>query len=325
MGTDLSLSFVSPLAALIGLGALVPALVLLERRRFARRTRVAIGLPAPARRATLVALVALLATGTLIGLAAAQPVVQSPVTREVRTDAEVFVVLDVSRSMLAQPGPASATRMERAKGIASAIRADLPTVRVGLASFTDRLLPHLFPSAAEDVFEATLARSIDIERPPPRGGLLTNATKLDVLRAARGLRFFSPRATKRVLVVLTDGESLPVARARLASAMLRTPVIETVFVHVWRDGERVFVRGAPERQYKPDPGSRALLEGVAAATRGAVVGEGDTDVVVARVDSLLGTGPTAAEGESPKRTPLAAYLAVAAFLPFGLLLWRRDR
>jgi hypothetical protein len=320
-----SLSFVSPLAALIGLCALVPALVLLERRRFARRARAAVGLREPARRAMLVALLALVATGVLVGLAAAQPVLQTPVTREVRTDAEVFVVLDVSRSMLAQPSPDARTRMERAKLTASAIRAAMPTVRVGIASFTDRLLPHLFPSAAEDVFEATLSRSVDVERPPPRGGLLTNATKLDVLRAARGLRFFSPRATKRVLVVLTDGESLPVARARLASAMLRTPAIETVFVHVWREGERVYVRGAPEAQYRPDPGSRALLEGVAASTRGYVLTEGDTDAVAAKVAALLGDGPTAVAGEAPKRYPLAAYLAVAAFLPFGLLLWRRDR
>lgn len=324
-GTDVSLSFVSPPAALIGLCAILPVLALLERRRYAQRARKAVALPEPSRRAAFVALSAIVATGALVGLAAAQPVLQRQVTREVRTDAEVFVVLDVSRSMLARPAPSAQTRMERSKAVASELRAALPGVRVGIASFTDRLLPHLFPSAAEDVFEATLARSIDVERPPPRGDLLTNATKLDVLRAARALRFFSPGATERVLVVLTDGESLPVARARLASALLRPPAIETVFVHVWRDGERVYVRGTPEPQYKPDPGSRALLDGIAAATRGTVLAEGDAEAVRAKVSSLLGDGPTATVGAAPKRYPLAAYLAVAAFVPFGLVLWRRDR
>ena len=321
----MSLSFVSPFAALIGLCALVPAAMLLERRRLARRTRAAIGLPELARRGALVALAAILAAGALVGLAAAQPVLQRPVTRDVRTDAEVFVVVDVSRSMAAQRDPSSPTRMARARAAASAIRAGVPTVRVGLASLTDRLLPHLFPSAAEDVFEATLARAIDIERPPPRGGLLTNATKLDVLRAARGLRFFSPTATKRVLVVLTDGESQPVARARLASALLRTPVIETVFVHVWEEGERVFVRGAPETQYRTDPGSRALLDGVSASVRGSVHAESDVGGAQARLEKLLGDGPTVAEGEAPRRHRLAPYLAALAFLPVALLLWRRDR
>ncbi|MFO7571662.1 MAG: VWA domain-containing protein [Gaiellaceae bacterium] len=321
----MTVTFVSPLAALVGLCALVPAAAWAGRRHLARRTRRAVGLSEPARRTAFAALASIVAMGVLVGLAAAQPVLQRPVTHDVRTDAEVFVVLDVSRSMLAQTGAGSLTRMERAKAAASTIRAAVPTARVGLASITDRLLPHLFPSAAEDVYEATLARSIDVERPPPRGGLLTNATKLDALRAARGLRFFSPSARKRVLVVLTDGESLPVQRARLGSAMVRPPVIETVFVHVWSAGERVYTRTGPEPQYRSDPGSRALLEGLAASTRGSVYGEADVDAAASKVARLLGDGPTATEGEAPRRHRLAPYLATAAFLPLALILWRRDR
>lgn len=266
-----------------------------------------------------------MALGGLVGLAAAQPVLQWSVTREVRTDAEVFVVLDVSRSMLAQRSPAAPKRIERAKAAASTIRAAVPGVRVGLVSLTDRLLPHLFPSAAEDVFGATLERALGVDRPPPRGSFQTLATSLDALRSARGLRFFSPQARKRVLVVLTDGESLPVARARLASAFLRPPRIEAIFVHVWAEGERVYDRGAPELEYRSDPGSRAVLQGLADSVRGSLYGEDEVEAAAERLAALLGDGPTAAEGEAPRRHGLAPLLAAAALAPLALLLRRRER
>ena len=94
---------------------------------------------------------------------------------------------------------------------------------VGLASLTDRVLPHLFPSANHDVFQAALDRSIGIERPPPSSSLLGNATKLDALATIRGLRYFSPAKKKRLLIVLTDGESHPVAGARLGTLFRREP------------------------------------------------------------------------------------------------------
>lgn len=318
-------TFVTPIAALVGLCALLPALAVLERHRAAERTRRALAVPPAPRRATLVALVALAAAGALVGLAAAQPVLVREEAREVRADAEVFVVLDVSRSMLAQAGPSAPRRIDRAKADAGAIRAALPGIRVGIASLTDRVLPHLFPTAAEDVFAATLERSVGVERPPPRSSLSTNATRLDALRAARSLRFFSPTATERVLVVLTDGESLPVARARLASALLRAPAIETVFVHVWGADERVYAQGVPEPQYEPDSGARALLDGVAASIRGVVHEQGDAAAVAERVRAALGDGPVELEAETPRRYRLAPYLALAALAPLGLVLRRRER
>ena len=81
--------------------------------------------------------------------------VESDKRPHVRTDAEAFVVLDVSRSMLAQSSLTRPQRIERAKAAAIELRRGLPDVRVGVASLTDRVLPHLFPSADEKVFEAT--------------------------------------------------------------------------------------------------------------------------------------------------------------------------
>jgi hypothetical protein len=319
-------TLVTPLATLVGLCALAPALAVWERRRAAGRARRLLGLRSdPARRAGLAALASLAAAGTLVGLAAAQPVLELQGAREVRADAEVIVVLDVSRSMLARTGLLGETRIERAKALASALRAALPELRVGLASLTDRLLPHLFPTAAEDVFQATLERSLAVGRPPPRSSLSTVATQLEALRAARARGYFSPDARVRVLVVLTDGESLPVARARFASVLLRPPPVRPVFVHVWGRGERVVTQGAPEPGYRPDPGSRALLEGLAAATRGSVLGEADGDAIASAVRSLVGDGPTVLEPEIPRRHELAPYVALLAVVPVALFLARRER
>ena len=59
---------------------------------------------------------------------------------------EVVVVLDTSRSMLASASPGAPTRFERAVGFGAALRSRVGDVPFGLASFTDRVLPHLFPT-----------------------------------------------------------------------------------------------------------------------------------------------------------------------------------
>lgn len=322
---DASLSFLTPLGALVALATLVPVLAVLLVRRRARILRRALDLDEPRRRRIAVALSSVVIAGALVGLAAAQPILERPVSRIVRTDTEVFVVLDVSRSMLAQDSVTSPTRMERAKAAASAIRVALPTVEVGIASLSDRVLPHLFPSADANLFEATLERAIDVERPPPRASYQGKVTKLDALAAVRGFRLFSPTAKRRVVVVLTDGESLPVATARLGDVMLRIPKIDLVLVQVWGADEHVFTNGVPEPRYEPDPSARELLDQIAAAAGGSAHSEADLEGATRRIAALVGDGPTVVEGEVGDRIALAPYLAAAAFLPLALFLRRRER
>ena len=322
---DGSVTFLTPLGALLALGGLVPLVVLLVMRGRARSLRAALAVADVSRRGPRVALVSMLMAAVLLGLAAAQPILERTRSREVRTDAEAFVVIDVSRSMLAQSNPGSRTRIARAKSVARLVRASLEDVPVGIASLTDRVLPHLFPSADENVFESTLARAVGVDRPPPRGTFLTTATKLDALGATRSLRFFSPTAERRLLVVLTDGETLPVAEARLRSLLRRPPVIDVVFVQFWKEDERVFTEGAPEPQYQPDPSAPGVLEQLAVATDGEAYAEERAGAAAQRARAVLGDGPTIAEGARRDRLALAPYLSLAAFLPLALLLWRRDR
>jgi len=272
-----------------------------------------------------VAVVALLAFASFLSLSAAQPVIERTETVRTRTDAESFVVLDVSRSMLARRGSGAPTRLERAKTAAAALRSALSEVPVGIASLTDRVLPHLFPSADRRVFETTLARSLAIEQPPPRSSLATNATKLESLASIRTQRYFAPSARKRLLVVLTDGETQPVVGARLGSLFRMPPTIEVVFVQFWHPDERVYSGGVPEPQYRPDRSSSAVLGGIAESISGSVYAEGEVEAAARKVRELIGNGRTVTRARHDRRIALAPFLAAAALAPLGLLLSRRAR
>jgi hypothetical protein len=320
-----SLVLLTPAGALLALGALVPLasmLLVAWRAKYVRR-RLRLAEPGPRR--LLVAVLTVLAAGALLGAAAAQPVLEQTRTLRTRSDAEAFVVVDISRSMLARSGPSSSTRLERAKREAVALRDALPEVPFGVASLTDRMLPHLFPSSDEDVFAATVDRSLAIEQPPPRSSVATLATRLEAVGAARTERYFAPTARKRLLIVFTDGESQPASGARLGALLRQDPPIGVLFVHLWGASERVFVRGAPEPQYRPDSSARAVLDGLARATEGSVYGENDFPAAVERARKVIGDGPTVVRAESEGEVPLAPYFAAAAVLPLAFVLWHRDR
>lgn len=321
----MSLTILTPLGALLAVGLVIPLLAMLRARRKATAVRAALGVAPQRRRALAVPVGALGVGAALLGLAAAQPVFEWTRDKRLRTDAEAFVVLDVTRSMLAQRDANAPMRIERAREAALTIRAAMPEIPVGVASLTDRVLPHVFPTADQEVFAATLERSVGIERPPPRSTFATGATSLSSLATLRGLRYFTPSSKERVAIVITDGESQPVANARLGGLFRREPAIDVVFVHVWNEEERVFSRGVPEPQYLPDPSSRAILDRLAASTNGAVFGERQVDAAAGTARELLGSGPSVVLGEQAGRLALAPYLAAAALVPFGLLLWRRDR
>lgn len=327
----MALEFLTPQGALLALAVVVPVAAYLAISRRAARVRLGLRLPDLALGRRVVPLAALLAVGGLLGLSAAQPVLRHSTTRHVRTDVEVLIAIDITRSMLAQASPNAPMRHERAKAAAARLRGSLDGVPVGLASLTNRVLPHVFPSADADVFRATLERAIGVERPPPGSNFLaaqqgepSKATDLDALANVARQHFYSPAARRRLLVVLTDGESTPISTAIVAE-QLRQGGIQTVFVQFWRQNERVFTNGKPESQYVPDPAARSLLDGIAAATQGSVFDESNIDDAARAARDAVGSGPTIAQGQHPDRTALAPYVALAAFLPLTVLLWWRDR
>ena len=321
----MDLTLLTPLGALVALVVVVPLLALALLHRRGRSVRRTIGLPEPRRRVIRAAVAAIAVAAALLGLAAAQPRLEWTSDQRVRDDAEAIVVIDTSRSMLARTSPRSPIRYARATRAALRFRSAFSDVPVGIASFTDRVLPHLFPSPDDDVFVATLNRSLGIDRPPPHGSFVSTATRLDALETVVSRRFFTPTARKRLIFVITDGESVPLSGAKIAAAFNRPPRVDTIFLHVWGGDEHVFNGGQPEPQYSPDPRSRAILAAAAASLGGRVFEENDVDGAIAAARSALGDGPTVVQGQKRNRIALAPYLAGMVFLPLALLLWRRDR
>ncbi len=318
-------ALLTPLGALVAVAVVVPLVALRLVHRRGSAVRRGIGLSEPSARLLGGAVGATVLAAALLGLAAAQPRVEWTSEQRVRTDAEAFVVLDTSRSMLARADRDAPIRYQRARQAALRLRSALDEVPVGIASFTDRILPHLFPSADAEVFETTLMRAIGIDKPPPQGTFVSTATRLSALQTIVDRRYFTPTSRRRLVFVITDGESIPLSGPKIAAAFRRPPSIDTVFLHVWDGGEQVYDGGQPEPQYSPDPRSRAILDAAATTLGGRVFAEGELSRAIDAAREAIGRGPTVVRGRRQNRLALAPYLAGAVFLPLALLLWRRDR
>jgi len=314
----------TPIGALLGIGAVLTlaAFSLAEAR--ARRVSAALGLPA-AGRSRIPLAVSVAAIPVLLGAAAAQPVLESTHQRYARSEAEVFFVLDTSRSMLASAAAGSPTRFDRARSDAIEVRRALAEVPAGIASLTNRLLPHLFPSSDQAVFVSTLGHSVGIERPPPDRTESIQVTTFAPLADLQRRNYFDKSARRRVAIVFTDGETRATVDERLRRALARGPGLETIFVHVANAGERVFLEsGSPERGYQPDSQSMAKLEGIAGTVQGRAFQESALGEVERAARDALGSGARVPSGRERHSHPLAPYVALAGFLPLGLILRRRN-
>lgn len=150
----------------------------------------------------------------LVTIALARPQFGDERRQNEDASAEVVIALDLSRSMLAKDVLPS--RLERARAIARALADALPERRVGLLGFegsADLLAP---PS--ED--RALLSAFLSTIRPDDLAQQGTNFAALaDVAGAA-----FSPNASARTLVVLSDGEAEPTPWQDRIAALRRNHV-----------------------------------------------------------------------------------------------------
>jgi hypothetical protein len=318
------ITLLSPVAGLVALVAVVPLVMLGQALQRARIVRERLRLPEPARvRRRLV--VAVVSVAALVGLAATQPVWAQTHTQRVRKDAEAYVVIDISRSMLASVGPDGATRLARAKDAALGLRAQFPEIPMGIASMTDRTLPHLFPSPDQNAFRATVEQAINIEQPPPIGQFRTVGTTLAALSTVPLRGFFSPSARKRALIVYTDGESRKFDVAGLAVVLRRAPAIRPVFVHIWNAKELVYSGGAAEPDYRPRPRSARVLERTAKAAGGATFEERDSARAASAIRDYLGSGTTIAERQAQDELSMGPFVLALAAFPLLYLLLRLAR
>jgi hypothetical protein len=313
-----SLTFLTPDAAWFAALAAVPVLALVVGRRRVALVRRVLHLPPPGRRAPFWRGGGLVLIVLLLVVTAMQPVVRSRTGLQARTDAEVFVVFDTSRSMAASPTPGGPDRLARAKTLAAGIVARLGGVPIGVATFTDRVLPDLFPTADQAAVTGVL-NAVTVESPPPRD-TFTVATTFDALTSLATQGFFPSSVEKRAVLLVTDGESRAFDPGAVAGA-LRQAHITLAVARVGSGADRVWhPDGTPEANYRPDPaGAKASIGQLRAALGEAP--NADPEALLARA---LGRGPTRIVGTIVHTRTLAPFVALLALLPLLALLLLSD-
>jgi von Willebrand factor type A domain len=312
--------FLSPLGWLVACAAVLPLGAAALRRRRERPMRRLLLLAPPPRTAGAAAAAAAVLAIALLAAATARPAISTAGGQRLRSDAQVFFVVDVSRSMLARRRHGR-TRFERALSAAETILSRLSDVPAGVASLSDRPLPHLFPTGDRQVFSAVLHRSIGIQRPAASVGSVPNGveTTFDPLDQLATAGYFGRGIRHRLVILLTDGESIPYSPNAVAT-QLQAGHVGLLVVRFWNADERVYRPGGRIEPYRPDPGAIRQLELLAP---GRIYPESRTSAVVRAARQALGTGPSVTIGQ-PRRFELAPYAALAAVLPIAFLLRRRD-
>jgi hypothetical protein len=319
------LTFLTPAGVLLVLGAVLTVAAFWLNERRARRVRSALRVESPPLRDRAVTVALLALVPVLLGLALAQPVIQTTTTARSRTDAQIFYVFDTSVSMAAAPSPLGTNRLRRALAMAQRVHDRLLDVPSGIATMTDRVLPNVFPTIDQQEFASALGGTVGIDAPPPKG-LSDKATTFAALDTFEGTNFFDPGIKHRLVVLFTDGETAPYFPGDLRQALRSSPPTRLVVVHVWRRGERLYRYGGekPDPTYAADPRSGRAVTALAAAVGGRAYGEGAVDGVVRAARALLGPGKVANVGTGLRVIALAHWLVLLAAVPAVALLWRRN-
>jgi hypothetical protein len=333
-----TLTFLTPSGALLALAVVLPfgAFTVSAVRRARGRALLGLVPPPPGRE---VVLAALAAVPLLLGLAAAGPALRTHVGGRVRTDAEAIFVFDVSRSMSASAGPRSRTRFAQAETAALELRDAIPEVPSGVASLSNELLPHLFPTADKAAFATTIEEAIGIDKPAPLGAQVL-ATSFVPLAYLANQGFFKRSTTHRIAVLLTDGESAPFYTASVGQALHSSPGIapgpgnvqlrpeppvSLLVVRLGSADDRIYdAAGKIEAAYRPQPTAASVVESLAASAGGSVFTSRHLASAAAALRKQMATGRTSRLGTSTELTSLAPYAALAALIPLLFILWGRN-
>jgi len=320
------MTFLTPLGALAALAALLPLGAAVHGRTRVTAVARRLGLDPP-RRWSLGARTGVAAAAiALLGLAAAQPALTDEALVRERTDVAVLFVLDTSRSMAASLTPTSPTRLARAITAAVRLRAAIPEVPAGVATFTDRVLPDLMPVADIGGFDAVVRQAVTIEDPPPSTQAVRSTDYAALDDIATG-NYFEPIVRRPVIVLLTDGESNPFDPGTLADQIGVSHGYRFLAVRFWNQSEEVFdADGRPEPAYHPDPTGRVLLGALAGALGGRSFEESEAQAAASYLRDIVDSGPIGRARRVVGQRTLAPYVAglalallLAVTLPPGLV------
>lgn len=247
----------------------------------------------------------------LVALAAAQPALPGSSVARTRSDAQVWVTVDTSNSMLARRSMRAATRLTQARLFSTALRGRLSDLPVGIAVMTDRVLPLLPPTSDPSIFATVVKHTVQPDTPPPhsdfRGRL---ATSLSLLEQVPQQDFFA-HASRRVMVLITDGETQSFDAAAV-SARFHAQHEQLIVVRAGTSHDQIWLNGhvdsvyAARRQVPPSVAQLVRLEGEPLYTTG------QASAVAHAVRAAVGSGPMMVDGRRPVFRSLVLYLLLAA-------------
>jgi hypothetical protein len=334
-------TFVTPLAGFLAVTVVLPVGVFLISASRNARGRVLLQLPPP-RSSQRSAFVAVALLPLLLGLAAAGPALRRHVGRRVRTDAQAIFVFDTSRSMAAAASFDAPSRFAQAQQAAIKLRHDaIPDIPAGVVSFTTQLIPHLFPTPNEAAFNSTVENVIGVLKPPPPFfSFGVSGTSFGPLMTLRNQGYFNPTTKHRFAIVLTDGESGPFDPAALRQSLsLSQPVsvfpgrpifrveppVSLLVVRVGSPTDKIYDSlHRVEAAYRAPPQAAANTQSLARSTHGQAFPVSDLAAASAALKRLTGSGNGSVQGVKTKTIALAPWVVLAAFVPLGFLLRRRN-
>jgi hypothetical protein len=187
---------------------------------------------------------------------------------------------------------------------------------------TDRVLPHLFPSSNPVSFDAVIRHSIAVDRPASDQAENRVATDLGTTGYFASGNFFRS-ARRRVLIVLTDAESKRFDVEKLTGEFARAR-ITPYLIRFWDPAERVYGPEGVEGAYSPNPGSIELAQTYARAVKGEAFDERELPAAIEAIKSKLGSESAVTRVRTVEIQPLGPFVLIAAVLPLGFLLVRRN-
>ncbi len=191
----------------------------------------------------------------------------------------------------------------------------------GIATLTDRVLPDLLPVTDVAAFDSVLTQAVAIESPPPVDTLGVRVTTYTALENVGGGNYFEPGVTRRVVVLLSDGESLPFDPRAISAQLPPAFGYRLLAIRFWAADEGVYgANGRREPGYHPYSGGKVLLAQLAAAIRGRSYEEADLGQAADYLHQIVGTGRTVAARRAASVRTLAPFVAGLAVLLLTLAL-----
>ena len=208
-----------------------------------------------------------------------------------RSDAELYLTFDVSRSMLAAGSPGGVSRLERARALGSDVHAALADVPTGIATLTNRMMPLLFPTGDGRAVSAVIDHSVRLMQPRPERRHRGPRELTGNAGPGGRPQLLQPGLPERVLVVLSDLDTDPFSLNGTLQ-LLRRHRIEPFVVRVAAPGERIF-----DPSGRPYAYASVSTVPVAALRRAGwhAFDENEAARLVAEIRSYLGRGPIRAE------------------------------